>query len=931
MAYSTQLTQDQAYLKLDHPLEQDLFNLRHIQVIEAMDEPFEITAQAVSEKPDIDYKQLIGKEVTFTLDIEGDPRYFHGVVGSFKQYATPDPNTREVTWYELKVYPKMWLLKLATDCRVYQDQTPLAIIEQVLKEHGITDFRIQCTQCGTTPREYCVQYNETHFNFIARLMEEEGIFYYFKHEHGKHILILGDKPTAHELAAGAERVEYEQATPAYPLLNVVTSCDPKHKVVSLAHGMADYNMTIASTKLFSLLKNNDGSVLPGSQQEEARADGFGASDATRFGENFTYPGQVDHEDIPTQERLEHLTRLRLEEMESGQSHIEGTSTVPYFMTGFKFALTKHHRADLNKTYVLRRVIHEISSSFADSSQEARTPEDIPDYLLYTNRFEAFEDTTTYRPARKTPRPKIESIQSAIVTGPKGEEIWTDHYGRIKVQFKWDRRGKFDEKSSCWVRVLQGWGGNNWGVLFTPRIDMEVMVTFLDGDPSRPLVTGCLYNSDHMPPYLPERVTNEMSPTKSTIKSNSSKGGDGFNEIRYEDKKDEEQVYFRAQKDFDSYIIENVTTHIAKGSIWTSVDNGDRDVALYGQGQAKAKETPRGQAHPQGKGDDNLEITTGNRNISFLSGFGSVLDSYYMKAGDYAYLNDKGSQSFIQVEGNYYRTLVKGNHDTVIDTGNHSLFIDQGEHHTTIQTGKRAFEINKGNDDVHIHTGDQLTYIETGDQKTLIDKGNVGLTIGLGNKVQNLHEGNYKVTLDKGDHSLTIGVGNMSIVLSKGDKTESINGNYTGTVNENYTLTILGNLDIVCKGAISVQSGKSISFNAAESISLTAGEAIAMDAGGDISLSTAANAKVTSLQNTSVKATGAIELTSVGETSLEATAGFTLSSAAITMEAMTGGINMTSAGGIETESLSATTIVSPSDITLEGTAVSITACSFSVAL
>ena len=931
MAYSTQLTQDQAYLKLDHPLKEDLFNVRHIKVVETMDEPFEITAQMVSEKPDIDYKKLIGKDVTFTLDIEGKPRYFHGVVGSFRQYATPDPNTHDVTWYELKAYPKMWLLKLASDCRVYQNQTPLDIIEQVLKDHGINDFKIQCTQCGKTAREYCVQYKETHFNFISRLMEEEGIFYYFKHEHGKHTLILGDKPTIHELAAGAEKIEYEHVTPSYPLLNLITTCDPKHKVVSLAHGMADYNMTIASTKLLSLLKNKDGVLVQEGQGSAERSDAFEAYDSTRFGENFEYPGQVDHEDIPTQERLEHLAKLRLEEMESGQSHIEGTSTVPYFMTGFKFALTKHHKPDLNKTYVLRRVIHEISSSFADSDQESHDPHDIPDYLLYTNSFEAFEEKTTYRPARKTPRPKIESVQSAVVTGPKGEEIWTDKYGRIKVQFKWDQRGKFDEKSSCWVRVLQGWGGNNWGILFTPRINMEVMVTFLEGDPSRPLVTGCLYNSDHMPPYLPERITSEMSPTKSTIKSNSSKGGAGFNEIRYEDKKDEEQVYFRAQKDFDRYIIENVTTHIEKGSTWTSIDNGDRDIALYGQGAAKAKETPKGQAHPQGKGDDNLEITTGNRNLSFLSGFGSVLDSYYMKAGDYAYLNDKGSKSFIQVEGNYYRTLVKGNHDTVIGTGNQSVFIDQGEHHTTIQTGKRAFEINKGNDDVHIHTGDQLTYIETGDQKTLIDKGNIGLKIGLGNKVQNLTEGNYKVTLDKGDHSLTIGVGNMSITLSKGDKTESVNGNYTGTVTENYTLTILGNLDIVCKGAISVQSGKSISFNAAESISLTAGSAISMEAGGDISLSTAANAKVTSVQKTSVNATGAIELMSVGETTIQATAGLAASSAAITMEAMAGGINMTSAGGIETESLSATTIASPSEIALEGTSVSITTCSFSVGL
>ena len=927
MAVCTLLTQENASLIIEHNLpDKDVFNIRSITVTEAIDEPFEIIAHVVSEKPDIDFKDMIGKPVTFTMRIEDEDRVFHGIVAHFMQFATPDPNANDVTWYEIKAYPKMWFLKLSSDCRIFQDETPKEIINTVLNEHGVDEVAFKLTKCGQLKREYCVQYNETNFDFISRIMEEEGMYYFFDHGPDGHVLVIADDLSAHPLCKGAEVLEYEPARPQSPMFNVITKCDPKQKVVSLAHAMSDYNMTIASTQLFAMMSSGGNGITAGSRDSELNTQKT-KEYGEKVGENYEYPGQLDHEDIPTKDRLEHLTRLRIEEMDSMQTAIVGESTSPYLSTGGKFELVKHNREDINGKYILKKITHEIISASEDISEQRGA--DPNDTYLYSNSFEAYVEGQPYRPVRKTRRPKIESIQSAMVTGPEGEEIWTDIYGRIKVQFKWDRVWPNNDTSSCWIRVLQGWGGNNWGVLFTPRIGMEVMVSFLDGDPDRPVVTGCLYNSDHMPPYLPERITGEMTPTKSTIKSNSSKGGGGFNEFRYEDKKGDEQVYFRAEKDYDRYIIENETKHIEKGSSWLTVDQGNRDVALLGGGDAVPKTTPAGQAHPSGQGDDNLELTTGRRNASFLSQSGAVHDSTRIIEGDTWYQNDLGNYLDIQKQGNYSKTIVQGNHDSVIETGNKSWHIDTGNKSTVIKTGDRRAEIKTGNDITHIETGDQYTHIKTGDKKILIDLGNIGIKLDKGNHVTKQLDGNFKVDIDKGDDIVIIQVGNQTLTLAAGDNLEDVTGNYNGTYTKKYTLTVTEDISVTSSANISITAADNITVKAGGNIEMTAGGRFAMKSGGDMSAETGANLDVKSAANstyksgsgTSIKAGAALNTKSGAGTSITAGAKFSTTSGAST--------SMKSGASFEVNSGAALTMSIGGSMTVTAGATTFTVSSFAV--
>jgi len=324
----TQLTQFEATITIDHPLgDPDLLNMRRMKVHEGIDELFVIEAHVASPSPDISFDSIVGKEVTFAIKLQDGDRYFHGIVGHFMQYATSDPNANEVTWYELKVYPKLWLLTLSSDCRIFQNEKPLDIIKTVLTEHGVTDVLFQTTTCGQVIREYCVQYNETHFEFVCRLMEEEGVFYFFKHEQGKHTLILADAPTAFQPCVGSEQLSYTDSSPDKAFLNTLYQCDFSERVASLSHAANDYNMKTASMKLYSM-------------------DMAGPVQETLKGDLYEYPGQVDHEDIPAQGRLEALIKLRLEEAQALQKYITGESIAPYLTNGGSFLLAKHHRADM---------------------------------------------------------------------------------------------------------------------------------------------------------------------------------------------------------------------------------------------------------------------------------------------------------------------------------------------------------------------------------------------------------------------------------------------------------------------------------------------------------------------------------------------------------------------------------------------------------
>ncbi|HEU4387917.1 MAG TPA: type VI secretion system tip protein TssI/VgrG [Blastocatellia bacterium] len=497
-------TQDTLHLTINTPLGKDKLLVRALTGEEEISGLFQFTLEMVSEDDSLDFDAIVGKNSVVTLTLnDGSKHYFNGIVTRFIQEDS-DPR---LTIYYAELRPWLWLLTKTADCRIFQNQTAPEIIETIFTENGFTDFRNEL-KASYPQREFCVQYNETAFAFVSRLMEEEGIFYFFEHSEAKHTLVLADDSDSFKPCAGLPGgARYRKSAINWTDDHVITRCTLEKQVVTGKFSHDDFNFETPSTDLMVSLE---------SKESKFRV--------------YEYPGRFLETD-----RGDKLAGVRIEACQQPMIRLRGEGHVRAFVAGFRFDLKEHYREDVNKTYVLRSVSH------------AATLES------YSNSFEAFPVETTFRPPRRTPKPIIAGTQTAIVVGKKGEEIWTDKYGRIKVQFHWDQRGKRDENSSCWIRVDYGWAGKQWGGIFIPRIGQEVVVSFLEGDPDRPVITGAVYNAEQTVPYpLPEEQT------KSTTKTNSSKGGGGFNEIRFEDKKGEEEVFLHAQKD-NNIVVEHDRT------------------------------------------------------------------------------------------------------------------------------------------------------------------------------------------------------------------------------------------------------------------------------------------------------------------------------------------------------------------------------------
>jgi len=501
---SATYTQDTLRLQITTPLGPNKLLVRAFAGEEYISAPFLYEVEMVSEDAGLDFSAVVGQGVTVTLNLnDGGQHLFHGLVERFVQ---EDKNERFTT-YHAELRPWLWMLTKTADCRIFQQQSAPAIIKAVFTDLGFTDFKDSLT--GTyQPRDYCVQYNETAFNFVSRLMEDEGIFYFFEHADGKHTLVLADDGDAHPPCPGLEAgARYRQSAIEHTDDRAITRCRIEQQVVTGKFAHDDFNFETPSTDL--------------------KVEVEGAGGGLRL---YEYPGGFLKTDAG-----EARANRRIEAAEQPRQLLRGEGQVRAFAAGHKFDLKEHYRADANASYVLRRVSHH-------ATQER-----------YTNSFEAFPVGVPFRPPRAAARPVVAGVQTAVVTGKSGEEIWTDKYGRVKVQFHWDQKGKNDENSSCWIRVDQGWAGKQWGGIFLPRVGQEVVVSFEEGDPDRPVVTGAVYNAEQTVPYaLPAEQT------KSTVKTNTSKGGGGSNELRFEDKKDSEEVYLHAQKDHN-IVVENDRT------------------------------------------------------------------------------------------------------------------------------------------------------------------------------------------------------------------------------------------------------------------------------------------------------------------------------------------------------------------------------------
>jgi len=484
-------------------------SVKAFKLVERISSPFELHVSLVSEE-EINFDEVVGKEALLTLLGEENDRYLHGILRQFIQNGSKG----RFYFYEAEVIPSLWLLSLEQDCRIFQNKKVEDIIRQVLQDGGITGDRFNFRLQGKYPeREYCVQYRETDLDFISRLCEEEGIFYFFEHAKDKHVLVFGDSTIAYQTIEGEKEITFNPTIGMVPDREYVYDLAFSQKVFSGKMTRRDFNFEKPTLDLTTKEQDKSYSKL----------------------EIYDYPGRYIEEG-----RGKGLTKVRLEESMTFKEKAAGKSTSPRFIPGFKFKLIDHERKSFNQEYLIAEVCHE--GQQPQALQELADPKE---KFSYSNDFISIPSPVVFRPERKTPRPVVKGIQTAVVVGPKDEEIYTDKYGRIKVQFHWDREGKKDDKSSCWIRVASIFAGGQYGSIFTPRIGQEVIVDFLEGDPDQPLITGRVYNGDHMPPYtLPDEKT------KSTIKTNSSIGGDGFNEIRFEDKKGEEQLFIHAEKDVD---------------------------------------------------------------------------------------------------------------------------------------------------------------------------------------------------------------------------------------------------------------------------------------------------------------------------------------------------------------------------------------------
>jgi type VI secretion system secreted protein VgrG len=622
----------------------------------------------------VQFEDVIGKNATISVMLsDNTQRYFNGIVSQFAFTAVD----QEFVHYEMEVVPWTWLLTRYADCKIFHNKTVGDIIQQVFSDRGQTDFKVSLT-AAYSPLEYCVQYRETDFNFISRLMEQFGIFYFFQHEDGKHTMVIADSSSAYEDCwPDNSSFGFDLAAGGLDSDDVVTAWSTEVQLKSGTCTLADYNF---QTPAASLVNQDPTLYAIGGNS------GF---------ELFDYPGlYINNSDGKT------MAKLRMEEVEAGHLIGRGSGVCRAFTSGTKFTLTAHPQEVLNGVYLITEVQHSASVA-GDYTASGDAGE-------YSNHFSCIPEDVVFRPARITPKPFVQGPQTAVVTGTNpdsgsttGEEIWVDKYGRVVVLFPWDRKGA----CSCWVRVSQDWAGQGWGAITIPRVGQEVIVSFLEGDPDRPIITGRVYNATQVVPYaLP------ANQTRSTFMTRSSKGGSAstYNELRFEDLSGKEQVFLRAQFDYDTQVL-----HDSREAI----------------GNQRSLTVTKNQLESVG-GDLHSTVTGGvfesvgkdvNTNVS-----GKIVENV---AGD---VNTKvGGNQIEQVVANVNRTIGGNYVETVSGDSNSNVSGNTNQKigsNLSIQVGENLYEksgqnyAHQAGTMIHLKGGMQVV-IEAGTMLTLMVGGN----------------------------------------------------------------------------------------------------------------------------------------------------------------------------------------------------------------
>ncbi len=617
-------TQDDQPLAIETPLGNDVLLLESFEGEEQLSGLFSFRLVCLSVDEQIDDSQLVGKQVSFRVNRgDGSARWFTGYVARFSWLGRDDVLTR----WSLEVVPGLWFSSLTSDCKIFQNAAVPDVVSEVIGDCSQVTLSKKISG-SHSPWDYCVQFRETDFAFVSRLLEFEGMFYFFEHAQGGLTTVLADASSAFA-DCGDAKVSSVQS---------FSSPDEPGQLIDWRHdysycpgkfAQTDYNFEQPTT---SLLVSTSG-----------KTSYAGASSVDLFDYPGEYQKKADGESIAA---------YRIEAAEATASVASGTSSCRTFSPGYTFAIKTHpNPAEQGKKYLLTRVRHRASNRGA---YEPSPTEGLA--FDYENTFSCVPAETAWRPARSTPWP-TGTVQTAVVVGPSGEEIYTDEYGRVKVQFHWDRYGKNNEQSSCWIRVAQSLAGPQFGSQFLPRVGMEVVVSHLDDDPNRPLITGVVYNGQNKPPFaLPASAAQSGWQTRSTKDGETSNA----NQLVFDDTKDKESVTFHAERDFVRTVENDDSLEVG----FETKDKGDRSVKVYNNLTEAVG--------ADGCADGSRSLTVYQNNTTVVS---KGNESYTVSEGDATYEVTKGKET-VNVGGSQSVTVGDG-HTLTVKSGNHAVEVNAG--------------------------------------------------------------------------------------------------------------------------------------------------------------------------------------------------------------------------------------------------------------
>lgn len=739
------------HVELVTPLGDELL-FHGLHANEQLSRPGEFQLDLLSKNKDVDRDKILGGKVTIKVMMQNDEiRYFNGFVTRFSAGNALGRYAR----YHATVSPWLWFLTRTADCRIFQDKTVRQIVEEIFKDHPkVSDFVFEITETYQ-PFKYCVQYRETDFNFVSRLLEHEGMYYYFRQTDGHHTMVITDSTNKHNKTKGYETLQFiDPKIAVRPGTEYISAWEISREVQPGVYVHDDYDFERPSVDLITTKS------LPRQ---------YTPSDY----EVFDNPGLYLQK--PLGERIAHV---RIDEFGAKFELAQVTSNYRGVHVGARFTLEGHEITKINGDYVVVAASQTLESTQYESGDLEGSE--------FRCSFTALSVTQQFRPPRITPKPFVQGPQTAIVVGPKGDEIFTDKYSRVKVQFHWDRKGKKDENSSCWIRVASPWAGKNWGVVHIPRIGQEVVVDFLEGDPDQPIITGSVYNAEQMPPY--ELPANK---TQSGIVSRSSAGGspETFNELMFEDKKGSELVYLRAEKDH-TIAVENDQVSWVGHDNWSEVDNDETTTV----------------------GHDRTETVNNNETITIHGNRTETVDkdetiTIHMNRTETVDKNED-----ITISGNRSIAVSKSETATVLLQRTHTVGINE-----TITVGA-AQEVTVGGIQAFTVGGQQTTTVGGGQSTSVVGSRSVKaggsqtttigqtLTTTIGKDEERKVSGNRQTNIVKDD---TLKVG-KNLLIEAGDAIVIKTGEASISMKKDGTIVIKGkDLTLEGSGKINIKAGGDI--------------------------------------------------------------------------------------------------------------------------